>query len=610
MRVLFRQGLVKTPGGFISIGAGSASLVLPPDEALYATIADGSSNYLITEKLSVPSAWKNLPTGQNRWLYIDLDVKTGERTFGSTALEPIEGATAPLTPANDQHWFDTTTFQMKVYSTAGAKWTRVVRVFVVKLQGGSVPVSMSINAPAYTGTQVGSVSAAPIDAGGLIFDADGFVIKRYNGEFFTTESPALSSLASSSQIKVGNITLRATAEVNIPSHTLVKFTAFETITTAGTFIPRDGVYGFVENDVARGNDVEVILEGVVTNPAWDWASAGVNAFVYVNMSGQPTTTISMSDEPIGVVVGRHSILLRPSTLFGLQADTFTGGVAVAVQNEGSNLTSSVNVLNFTGSGIEATVSGNNVTIDVSADTTYVRANPTTAALGGIAEGMTFNGTLQDVLDTLLYPYIQPTFSSFTFGQPSPIEVGSSIPGTMKNFVWATTTSSNVAPNTITITDVTTASTIVSNTANDGAHSQITPAVTKTAASTHTWRIAGQDTQAGSFTRDLTVEWQWRRFHGESTNTSLTGAQVLALRASGLSSTATGEYNMLTGGYKYIAYPTAFGLKSIFKDTSTNLEVAMIPATTVSVTNAYGVTQDYYVHRTLNQLGGAITIAVS
>jgi hypothetical protein len=53
-----------------------------------------------------------------------------------------------------------------------------------------------------------------------------------------------------------------------------------------------------------------------------------------------------------------------------------------------------------------------------------------------------------------------------------------------------------------------------------------------------------------------------------------------------------------------------GLRTTFTDQLTKLNVAMETPYTVSVTNAYGVNTDYYVHRTTNILGSSIVIEVS
>lgn len=244
------------------------------------------------------------------------------------------------------------------------------------------------------------------------------------------------------------------------------------------------------------------------------------------------------------------------------------------------------------------------------DSNYNRATPVPTTIGGVSAGSTFAGSVQDALDKLFYPYQAPAFTSFSFSQTSPLEVGATIAAGSKTFTWATSNSSNVATDTIEIDDVTASTNLHTGGANDGSETLAVGAITKTSATTHTWRITGTNTNAGTFTRDFTVTWQWRRFYGESTTPTADESLVEGLRVSGLASNFTGTFAFLGGGYKYIAYPTVWGLKTTFKDTATNLDVAMQAATTVSITNAFGVAQNYYVHRTLNQLGGAINIAVS
>lgn len=137
-----------------------------------------------------------------------------------------------------------------------------------------------------------------------------------------------------------------------------------------------------------------------------------------------------------------------------------------------------------------------------------------------------------------------------------------------------------------------------------------PTISKSTNTSHVFRIEASNTKNVTFSRNLTVNWQWALFYGESALTSLTSADILGLRIKSLVNNSNGTFNFAASGYKYFCYPTTFGLKSTFKDQATNLDVAMNPVQTVSVTNTNGVTTNYYVHRTLNQLGGTITIIVS
>lgn len=244
------------------------------------------------------------------------------------------------------------------------------------------------------------------------------------------------------------------------------------------------------------------------------------------------------------------------------------------------------------------------------DADYNRATPVPTTIGGVSAGHTFAGTVQDALDTLFYPYQAPAFSSFSFSQTSPLEVGDTIAAGTKTFTWATSNSSNVQANTIKIDDITASTNLLTGGANDGSEALGIGAITKTSATSHTWRITGTNTNASNFTRDFSVSWQWRRFYGESTTATLVEADVEALRVTGLATNFTGTFSFVGGGYKWIAYPTAWGLKTTFKDTATNLDVAMQAAYTLAITNTFGQTTNYYVHRTTNILGGAINIAVS
>lgn len=243
---------------------------------------------------------------------------------------------------------------------------------------------------------------------------------------------------------------------------------------------------------------------------------------------------------------------------------------------------------------------------------YTNATPVPVTLGGITAGTTFADVpLTEMFTRLLYPYQNPTFGSFTIAGLSDTEVGNLYPAQSRNASWTTTNSSNISPNTIRIIDVSGGNTtLASGLPNTSPASISVPALQLTTAGSKQFRIEGTNTNAVTFSRNLNINWQWAVHYGESPLTSLTSAEILTLRVKNLTSTANGTYVMQAGNYKYIAYPVSFGLKSTFKDQATNLDVAMQAASTVSVTNVFGITTNYYVHRTLNQLGGAITIIVS
>ena len=242
--------------------------------------------------------------------------------------------------------------------------------------------------------------------------------------------------------------------------------------------------------------------------------------------------------------------------------------------------------------------------------TYTNITPVPTTIGGISSGTTFDSkTMTEMWNSLLYPYQSPTFSNFSFGQSSPIEVGTTLTGN-KTFTWATTNSSNISSNSISILDVTGSSTLASGLANDGSEVLSVGTVQKTSATSHAWRISAVNTNSVTFTRDVSIAWQWRRFYGESTTTPLIESEIEALRVSGLATGFSGTYSFVGGGYKYLCYPTSFGTATTFKDQSTNLDVPFETPYIVNITNVNGIATDYRVHRSTNILGAAINIVVS
>jgi hypothetical protein len=246
---------------------------------------------------------------------------------------------------------------------------------------------------------------------------------------------------------------------------------------------------------------------------------------------------------------------------------------------------------------------------------YTNATPMPVTVGGWAAGSTFSGaTLAHMFDGLLYPYQYPAFTSFEIsGQDLVIEVGDSI-DTNRTFTWATSNSGNVLAASIDLIDLTSGNvTIASSLANDGTEVTSYPAVaiTKTSATTHSFRIDGENTEFSTFTRTLTITWQWAKFYGESSTAGpLIGTEVFGLRVGELSDAFAGTYAFNAGGYKYISYPASQGTASSFKDESTNLDVPFEASYAVNVTNDYAQTTSYRVHRSTNILGSAINIVVS
>jgi hypothetical protein len=264
----------------------------------------------------------------------------------------------------------------------------------------------------------------------------------------------------------------------------------------------------------------------------------------------------------------------------------------------------------------------------SSPVTYTNASPVPTTLGGIVAGMTFSDTtMKQMWDLLLYPYQQPNFTAFSFNHGGVTrEVGNNLAGGTYSFTWATSYPVNVQSNSVAIKNNTTGVILISATANDGVAVLSIATVSTVAPATHQWKISALRTNSTVISTTITIGWYWKRFNGTQSATSLSAVQIAALNGAGsgaLASSRAGTYVYGAGSYKYFAWPTSFGTPVLFRDSATNLAVAMAGvaegyttpvgvyyAQIVSVTNTYGKTTNYYVFRTRNILGGSINIVVT
>lgn len=314
-RLNFRQGIVRhqtDTGGnptFLDVVGGNVSLIVSPDPTIIALI-DGTNDYLFTESVTVSNAWGPFTAGINRWLYWDINRVTGVRTFGFTIYEPVEASTAPTSPNVGQMWFNTITNIWSEWS--GSSWVPVIRVFACKLNTILQPESMSINAPSFTGTQVGLTGSFRV--GAIAFDASGEPIRKGDGSFFTTEDLFVTGVPSGASLRVNNVLLSAQAQSPIAAYQVVQFSDFNKLVPAVPTLQRDKVFGIVEEDATTNEVVNFVVEGLIFNEDWDWEDDGadVNDPVYVGSSGNIELTPAVAGQrPIGTVVDKQSIIFAP-----------------------------------------------------------------------------------------------------------------------------------------------------------------------------------------------------------------------------------------------------------------------------------------------------------
>lgn len=322
MKIPFRQGIVryqKDNAGnqtFLqkaSIG-NSINLLATTDPTLV-TIAQRRSNYLIEERVTVLNAWTNFTAGTDYWLFIDVDMVTGVRTFGSTTVAPTYGPIAPANPVPDLHWFDTNSLVMcmKVYN--GTAFVEKLRVFVAKYQQGATIVPMGL------GSQI--AQNITVDAGAILYDADGVPVRkmfsRTQNEFFTTATIFTSNTSKSVNVTMDALCTTVDAAEPIPAFSLVAHG-----TNAGEIVLADPTkhgrvaVGIVQEDFYDGETGIYSSQGYIYNEQWNWTELpGTPIFLGPNGTIIATPNQYHTTQQVGEIVSAQLIRLdiSPSIQF-------------------------------------------------------------------------------------------------------------------------------------------------------------------------------------------------------------------------------------------------------------------------------------------------------
>jgi len=134
MQIPFRQGIVQCSQDTLGQPTflqkiGNDIFISTTGGPLLATFSQSTSEYLLRERDNAQFvAWIGpFLTTLNYWLYWDLNVINGVKTYGATIHQPISGSITPSNPPLDQHFFSTIDHKMYVWN--GTSWVNKIRVF-------------------------------------------------------------------------------------------------------------------------------------------------------------------------------------------------------------------------------------------------------------------------------------------------------------------------------------------------------------------------------------------------------------------------------------------------------------------------------------------------
>lgn len=325
MRIPFRQGIIRyqtdnnTPvpnPTFLqrSNGGATIDLIVAPDPTIV-TIAHGDDHdYLIEETQTVNEAWTGFTAGTDYWLYIDINIRTAERTFGWSLYEPISQPTTPTVAPAGTNWFDLTNKVMKEMTPSGY-FVEKLRVFVAKYESGAVIQPMQL------GSQVGlNVQATP---GTILFDENGDPIlqgrNRRVGRFAHTETNFSTHASSGAMVKMEAVVEVAEAVNNIAAFQLVAYRGSQRIGFASSNDQDGKIVGIAREALFTGEMGTYVSQGVVVNPAWNWTElAGTGLFC--DATGQVTTDVPQSGafQRIGQIISPTSILVEIGEMYVIE----------------------------------------------------------------------------------------------------------------------------------------------------------------------------------------------------------------------------------------------------------------------------------------------------
>lgn len=173
-------------------------------------------------------------------------------------------------------------------------------------------------------------------------------------------------------------------------------------------------------------------------------------------------------------------------------------------------------------------------------------------------------TAREVILDAAVEYLPPAVTFFDItSENSTVETGYKVIGTA-TFGWSFSNSTNVTPNSVSITDVTNSTVLASGLANDGSEIITLPtAIFKNSpGQSHQWKVEAQNTQLSLFNSTTSIVWRNKLFYAPRASAPVNSAEVRAL-----------------GNDAFYSGSTTFTLNT--GSTLTNFYVALPPGKTIT-----------------------------
>ena len=262
-------------------GTGNVQIVgaIPGDPGIGSFVIDGYYVLPLNKQFQVINSTSN--NGNYSVKSSSYNQSTGQTTIvvNEQVLSNIADGEATLDIDSDgiplytdgRHWFNT--YENVHYVLEGNIWRPVIRLFAALLYNGTTFVSVSQNAASgdFTGTQIGNNSDA--FSGRVLFDEASNPIRRDNGTFFTTEDQFFTNQSRVDAIRLeSNVARAQSISSSISKFSVVAWKDDGKVDLAQYSDIGNTVLGILTEDLLYDEVGSIIIQGVITNPDWNWTT--------------------------------------------------------------------------------------------------------------------------------------------------------------------------------------------------------------------------------------------------------------------------------------------------------------------------------------------------
>jgi len=264
--------------------------------------------------------------------------------------------------------------------------------------------------------------------------------------------------------------------------------------------------------------------------------------------------------------------------------------------------------------------------------------PTKYTVGGVQSGNSFNDVnLLEVFKDIFYPENMGRIATFSMALNNlnvskTFEVGQTLSGGLYyTFSWVFENGSDFKDQTLKIEDITVVTQSQTYWTTPSAPFTQSSGLTGPRGflfsndiksdypNKRTFRLSVERSNGTIVNKDYEIDWMWKVYYGASTFSTLTASQVYNLTNKTLSTQSSGSWALPGDGYKYLSFPenstynftdieykglplALAGTPSGYSYSSGDLNYLF-----VTVSNVNGISKQYKVYRSKNQIGATISV---